>query len=82
MQHFNDIHFEGFRRLSNFRLELRPLCVLIGAERERENVGLGCILPLGPFHQGTAEEDAQRHGRHRREPDRRGCPLDGVEGVD
>jgi predicted ATPase len=31
MQYFNHLHFEGFRRLSNFQLELRPLCVLIGA---------------------------------------------------
>ena len=31
MQYFNHLHFEGFRRLSNLQLELRPLCVLIGA---------------------------------------------------
>lgn len=31
MRYFNHIHVEGFRRLSNFKLELRPLCVLIGA---------------------------------------------------
>ena len=31
MQYFNHLHFKGFRRLADFQLELRPLCVLIGA---------------------------------------------------
>ena len=31
MQYFNHLDFKGFRRLADFQLELRPLCVLIGA---------------------------------------------------
>ena len=31
LRYFSQIHIEGFRRLFNFQLELRPLCVLVGA---------------------------------------------------
>jgi predicted ATPase len=52
MQYFSQIHIEGFRRLFDLKLELRPLCVLIGANSSGKTSALDAFSLLANSARG------------------------------
>jgi len=56
MQYFSYLHFEGFRRLSNLQLELRPLCVLIGANASGKTSVLDAFSLLARSAEGRLKK--------------------------
>ena len=62
MQHFDQIHIEGFRRLFNLQLELRPLCVLIGANSSGKTSMLDAFSLLANSAKGRLKQTLSDSG--------------------
>jgi predicted ATPase len=62
MEYFTHLHFEGFRRLSDVKLELRPLCVLIGANSSGKTSVLDGFSLLANSAQGRLKKTLSDFG--------------------